>query len=191
MDLARSLGRNRYAYRTATLSATREAVHDQHFLEQLCQGNSSAWRELIDAWSPVLYNYLIYSTYRESDAQHLLQETFSRFANYVVNDILSPQSRSDLTIMIVSVAYRQSEEYQEQYGTPSFDIELERRHLDPIQHEFFVALNQLTLPIRQLLLLRYLIGLTVHELAAITGHNAANITLILRAVRLHFSQHKE
>jgi len=200
---ARFLGRGRNASRlsgASHLPTPHQMADEQHFLQQLAEGETAAWEELLVRWSPPLYNYLIYSTHNELDAQHLLQETFSTFANYVMNGICIPQSVTELTIMVGSLVYQQSDKYQKQHGAPSLDvvrgqgssepISSEPIPSEPIQREFLRALRQLTLPIRQLLLLYHCIGLTVGELAAITGYNVATITLIFRALLLHFSYHK-
>ncbi|MEZ4676865.1 MAG: sigma-70 family RNA polymerase sigma factor [Caldilineaceae bacterium] len=142
----------------------------------------TAWQQLIEFWSPRLYSYVVYSTHSEVDAQHLLQQAFAT----VVQSLVESTHVCDLTVIVVSALYRTVARYQQEFGAPSLDAEYLRALVNPGQPRFIDALKQLAPQVRQLLLLRYCVGLTVTELAPITGCSASALSALFRAATQHF-----
>lgn len=166
--------------------STDDLLADRAFLKGLCQGQSNAWLHLLEIWSPRLYSYVIYNTYSEDDAQALLQRTFSLVMRCVINEAPRLQTLSQLTVLLVSTLYRLILHYQQQFGIPLFDILHHQQPVDRLQQKFLATLQQLTPTVQQMLLLRYLVGLSVGELALITGYGIAAVVVILRTAALHF-----
>lgn len=165
---------------------TDELLADRAFLKGLCQGQSSAWLHLLELWSSRLYSYVIYNTYSADDAQALLQRAFSLVVRRVLNDPPRLQTLSQLTVLLVSTLYRLILHYQQQFGIPLFDTLPHQQPVNHLQQKFLATLQQLTPTVQQMLLLRYLVGLSVGELALITGYGIAAVVVILRTAALHF-----
>ncbi len=163
-----------------------EVVADRAFLRGLCQGQSDAWCHLLEIWSPRLYSYVFYNTYTEGDAQALLQRTFAIVMQRVINDTQRLESFSQLSVLLVSTLYNLILHYQQQFGVPLFAARHPQQQFDRHRQKFLATLQQLTPTVQQLLLLRYLVGLSVDELALITGYGIAAVVVILRAAALHF-----
>lgn len=177
-----------YRHRQNKLSGAATEYSEEQFLLDLADGNQNAWQTVLEIWSPHLYPFLLYSTHCAADAEDLLEQTFCAVVQTVMQQTFCPQSASELKVLIASTLYRRVTAYHEQSGTPTLCVSLPSEPLSALQKKFLNALEQLALPVRQLLLMRYLIGVSVHELAAITGYSAANIRLIIRMAALHFSQ---
>ncbi len=156
------------------------------FLSGLCQGKSNAWCHLLEIWSPRLYSYASYNTYTEGDAQALLQRTFTLVMQRLIQGKVRLQNLSQLTVLLVSTLYQLILHYQQQFGIPLFDARRHQQPFDHLQQKFLDTLQQLTPAVQQMLLLRYLVGISVGELALITGYGIAAVVAILRAASLHF-----
>ena len=159
---------------------------DRIFLNGLNQGKSAAWQQLLEIWSPRLYSYAFYNTYTIGDAQALLQRTFTLVMQRVIHSTFRLQHLSQLTVLLVSTLYRLILHYQQRFGNPLFDAHRHQQPVDPLQQKFMGTLQQLTPAVQQMLLLRYLVSLSVGELALITGYGIAAVVAILRAASLHF-----
>lgn len=177
----------RYRHRQDELSGA-FAEYEEQFLLGLAEGNQDAWQALLEMWSPRLYPFLLYSTHCAADAEELLQQTFCTVVQMVMQQTFCPQSAVELKVLIASTLYRCVTTYHKENGTPPLRGPFSRELSLSLQKKFFSALEQLALPVRQLLLMRYLIGISISELAAITGYSVANIRLIIRMASLHFSQ---
>jgi len=156
------------------------------FLQELCQGQAAAWQQLVALWSPRLYSYVSYNTYSIDDAQALLQQTFSFVMQRLINHAEQPKNLAQLTILLVSTLYRLILQYQQSFGVPLFDHRHAPPPLDPQQQKFIAALAQLAPPVQQLLLLRYLVGLSIGELASIIGFTPPTVIAIVQAAAQHF-----
>lgn len=160
--------------------------HDPKFVSQLCRGESRAWSQLIDHWCPHLYSYISYNTASESDARLLLHAILSE----LIHALIGARPMENLTTVIFSIAYQHTLRYRRQnpglllpkvrvgYGIDETDTDA--------QTNFLQRLHQFTPEMQQLLLLRYLCGVTVPELAQIVGQSEELLTKVLYRSRAYF-----
>ncbi len=163
-----------------------EVAADRAFLQRLCDGQATAWRQLLELWSPRLYSYVFYNTHSDVDAQTLLQRAFALVVQRVMNGTQRPQSSSALSVLLVSTLYRSIIHYQQQMGVPALDAARYLQAFDHTHQHFIATLRELTPIVQQLLLLRYLVGLSISELALTTGYSASAVAVIVRAATQHF-----
>ena len=160
--------------------------HDPKFVGQLSRGESRAWSQLIDHWSPHLYSYVGYNTANEADARLLLHAILSE----VIHTLIGGRSLDNLTTFIFSIAYHQTLQYRRQ--NPGLLLPKGRlgygasETSNDAQNNFLQRLHQFTPEMQQILLLRYLCGVTVPELARIVGQSEELLTKVLYRSRVYF-----
>jgi DNA-directed RNA polymerase specialized sigma24 family protein len=159
---------------------------DQALLQRLCDGQATAWRQLLELWSPRLYSYVFYNTHSDADAQVLLQKAFALVVQRVMHGTQRPQSSSALSVLLVATVYRSIMQYQQQMGVPALDAARYLQAFDRTHQHFIAALRELAPIVQQLLLLRYLVSLSINELALVTGYSASAVAVIVRAATQHF-----
>lgn len=149
---------------------------DAALLRALRSGQAAAWQAFLNQWSPRLYTYTLYNTHSETDAQQLLQSVFS----LVTRTILQSNHKFDLTTLLVAALYRAVVDYQDRQGLPPLSAASPAQYPTTAQVQFFQSMNKLAPSIRHVLLLRHIIGLSLHELAAITGHSLGTLRTMLQ-----------
>lgn len=162
--------------------------HDAKFVGQLCRGESRAWSQLIDHWSPHLYSYVSYNAASEADTRALLRAILSE----VIQTLIGARPIHNLTTLIFSIAYQHTLRYRRQnpellpprgrlvYGAGETS--------NDAQSNFLQRLHQFTPEMQQILLLRYLCGVTLPELAQIVGQSEELLTKVLYRTRVYFQQ---
>jgi RNA polymerase sigma factor (sigma-70 family) len=177
--------RNPYAPGGTGQRNSQSAPATQEFLRNLAEGHPAAWRQLLESISHRFYSYVYYNTHSEVDAQELLQAAFVQLAPLLMGRLQPLQTLSQLTVLIASTIYRYVIDYQRRWGAPAVTALSGRTEIDNAD-PFWQRLPQLSPNVRQLLLLRYLIGLTVAEVAAVTGYAPNAIIAMLRTAQQHF-----
>lgn len=157
--------------------------HDTAFLQRLQEGDQEAWAALVEEWSPRLYNYLMYNTRSEEDAQDVLSETLLG----LVQSIRTFDGNVTLTTFIYSIAYRKVADYwrrsKETYELPGW---LSTAGPTSMRIELVEALAELPEQAQQALLLRYHVGLSVAEIAEVLGRSYKATESLLSRVRRQF-----
>lgn len=158
---------------------------DAKFVGQLCSGEARAWSQLVEHWSPHLYSYVSYNVATEADARLLLHAILSE----VIQTLIGAWATDNLTTLIFSIAYKHLLRYRRQNP----DLWSPRGRLvqnagevgNDQQSNFLQRLRQFTPEMQQILLLRYLCGVTVPELAQIVGQSEELLTKVLYRTRFH------
>ncbi|MEZ4726395.1 MAG: hypothetical protein R3E79_04600 [Caldilineaceae bacterium] len=125
----------------------------------------------MNRWSPRLYSYISYNVGDEVAARNLIRLILSD----VIQAIISTPRIPNLTILIFSVAYRHVLHHLRH--TPGYSTTKPQRPLQTHAAEsdqginFLSRFRQMSPEIQQVLLLRYLCGVTVPELVQITGQS--------------------
>lgn len=154
---------------------------DTKFIGRLCTGDSTAWLQLVNHWSPRLYSYVIYNTESEIAARKVIHAILSE----VVQTILSSPCSGNLTILIFSIAYRHVLYYCRQHPTPTppklrRSVDATAADSDPGTN-FLAGFRQFSPETQQILLLRYLCGVTLPELAQVVGQSEERLARTLHA----------
>ena len=157
--------------------------HDAKFLQRLKDGDSEAWEALIDEWSPRLYNYLMYNTRNEDDAQDVLSETLLG----LVQSIRTFDGNVTLNTFIYAIAYRKVADYWRR-SRETYELPLWLSTAGPTSSrlELYEALSELPEQAQQALLLRYYVGLSVAEIADVLGRSYKATESLLSRVRRQF-----
>lgn len=157
--------------------------HDTALLQRLKDGDQEAWAALVDEWSPKLYNYLMYNTRNQDDAQDVLSETLLG----LVQSIRTFDGNASLKTFIYSIAYRKVADYwrrsRETYELPAW---LSVAGPSSTRLEVDEALDELSEQGQQALLLRYHDGLSVAEIAEVLGRSYKATESLLSRVRRQF-----
>ncbi|MBX3013665.1 MAG: RNA polymerase sigma factor [Caldilineaceae bacterium] len=150
------------------------AQAEAHFLARLQAGDLRAWEEFVATWSPALYTYFFYNTQSTEITQAILQETLCR----CVHSVASVDGNRPLRALIYTIAYQRLVEHWAGYGAnpPPQPLRLP---------QLFVALGHLPQRAKQALLLRYLVGLSLTEIAIILGHTHHGTRSLLAQARHH------
>ena len=156
---------------------------DQEFLYRLQEGDPVAWEQFMDKWNPKLYNYMLYNTRTEEDAQDVLSDTLLG----IVQSIKNFDGNVNLSTFIYSIAYRKVADYyrrsKQTYELPAF---LTTAGPSSMGVELQEALAKLPEQPQQALLLRYHVGLSVAEIAEVLGRSYKGTESLLSRVRRQF-----
>lgn len=157
--------------------------HDAAFLQKLQAGDQLAWSTLVEEWGPRLYNYLVYNTRSEDDAQDVLSETMMG----LVQSIRTFDGNVTLATFIYSIAYRKVADYwRRSQQTVELPASLSVAGPSLTRIELAEALDELPELAQQVLLLRYHVGLSVAEIAEILGRSYKATESLLSRVRSQF-----
>ena len=160
--------------------------HDAKFVGQLCSGESRAWSQLVEHWSPHLYSYVSYNVATEADARVLLHAILSE----VIQTLIGACAMDNLTTLIFSIAYKHVLRYRRQnpdlLSPRGRQVQGTGEIGNDQQSNFLQRLRQFTPEMQQILLLRYLCGVTVPELAQIVGQSEDLLTKVLYRSRAYF-----
>lgn len=141
---------------------------DLRLLHQLQRGENAAWSEVTRDYSPRLFAYLRQNVRASEDAEDLLSETLAAAVRSIVNF----DGRATLSTYLYAIANRKVADYwRRAQHTTSLDSE--DSPIDVISREpdlqekmiFEEAMRSLPEASRQVLLLRYHVGLSVEEIA--------------------------
>lgn len=155
------------------------------FVRQLCNGDGNAWVQLLDDWSPRLYSYVSYNVTNEADVRKLIRLILSE----LIQTMMSAQPVENLTVVIFALAYQQLLHYRRHAPDPFVESAWLRHQGgiagDTLPPWFRQHLQQFSPEVQQLLLLRYLCGVTLPELAQIVGQSEELLTKILYRTRFY------
>lgn len=156
---------------------------DANFVRQLCDGEGDAWMQLLDHWSPHLYSYVSYNVVTEADVRRLMRLILSE----LIQTLIGGQAIENLTVVIFRIAYRHLLRYRRQapdpFGHPLWQRKQVAATGEALPNYFFQHLQQFSSEVQQLLLLRYVCGVTLPELAAIVGQPEELLTRLLYRTR--------
>ncbi len=156
-------------------------------IDRLYNGEPAAWLRLVERWSPRLYSYIIYNVVSETEAQKLMYLIFAEAIQAIVGSLRV----ANLTILFFSIAHHHV-------------LHQRSRHANSLPHQqhptqpataggeappanFLYTFHQFAPEVQQVLLLRYLCGISLPEIAQIVGQPEALLTntIVGAAQRLH------
>jgi len=156
---------------------------ETNFARQLCNGDGDAWVQLLDQWSPHLYSYVSFNVVQEADVRRLMRLILSE----LIQTLVGEQPLEHLTIVIFRIAYRHLLRYRRQAPDPFANPLWQRKQAaatgEALPGYFFQHLQRFSPEVQQLLLLRYVCGVTLPELAAIVGQSEDLLTRLLYRTR--------
>ncbi len=152
-------------------------------LRRLREGDNSAWTQLTQVYSPRLYAYLRRNLPAANDAEDALSETMLA----AVRAIPSFDGRVSLAAFLYSLAYRKMADYwRRQHATAPLNEAIAAGHLGGGSaerlafEELFDSLPEIS---RQVLLLRYQVGLSVSETAEVIERSYKGTESLLSRAR--------
>ncbi|MCB0109019.1 MAG: RNA polymerase sigma factor [Caldilineaceae bacterium] len=154
---------------------------DEEWVRRLQANDADAWSEfLVSDYSQRLYNYLRHKLPEEQDVEDILQETMTA----AVTAIQTFDGKAKLTTFLFSLAnYKVADFWRKRQVT----TELTDIHIDPGMNaesvEFVEILQKLREEHRQVLLMRYYVGLGVDEIARILGKTYKGAESLLSRAR--------
>lgn len=159
---------------------------DAILLQRLQRGDNDAWSTVIREYSPRLYGYLRQNLPTAEDAEDVLSETLAA----AVRAVRSFDGRAALSTFLYAIAYRKVADFwRRSTVTLSLDNQPEghevARHDPDVQErlEFESAINSLPEMSRQVLLLRYHVGLGVDEIAEVLDRSYKGTESLLSRAR--------
>lgn len=156
---------------------------DKEFLLRLQNGDAQAWEQLMDEWSPKLYNYMCYNTRTAEDAQDVLSDTWLG----LVQSIKNFDGNVNLSTFMYSIAYRKVADYwRRSKQTYELPLHISTAGPNSMGIELQEALAELPEQAQQALLLRYHVGLSVAEIAEVLGRSYKATESLLSRVRRQF-----
>lgn len=160
---------------------------DAQLLRRLQRGDNAAWTDVARTYGPRLFSYLRQNLPSADDAEDVLSETMAAAVRAVANF----DGRAALSTFLYSIAYRKVADYWRQTPhTVSLDNESAPVLLaakDPrIQERMDLeeALDRIPELSKQVLLLRYHVGLGVDELAEVLGRSYKGTESLLSRARM-------
>lgn len=146
------------------------AKTDPELLRRLQEGDNRAWEQLLDEWQGPLYQYLFNHLPTPENAYDVLQDTFEA----LVTAIKRFDGNVAISTFIYSIASRKSADfYRKRKVTGELTDFLSSEKLD-ISVDGIVfrdVLEAMQPQYREALLLRYKMGLSVSEMAAVLGRS--------------------
>lgn len=179
------------AARPAGHHAAERAVVDTEMALALVQrvkdGDSEAFGQLFDHYHPLVYPFIYRMVQQRQVAEDLTSDTFLRVLDKI--ERFTWQGR-DPGAWIMTIArnivydHQKKASTRREVRTPDFSLEADRQPAgsiasDPaaivvdqeINRELYTALGKLTGPQREVVILRFLHGLSTHQVAALMGEN--------------------
>jgi RNA polymerase sigma-70 factor (ECF subfamily) len=164
-------------------SSAASAGTDGVFLQRLQAGDNGAWTELTHAYGPRLYAYLRRNLPSAVDAEDALSETLLA----AVRAVPGFDGRVALSTFLYALAYRKMADFWrrrqatapllETVATPDSGVDGGERA------EFEAVLDSLPEISRQVLLLRYQVGLSVAEIAEVIDRSYKGAESLLSRAR--------
>jgi RNA polymerase sigma-70 factor (ECF subfamily) len=162
---------------------------DAELLKRLQLGDNAAWTEVTRVYGPRLYAYLRNSLPTADDTEDVLSETMAA----AVRAIRSFDGASALSTFLYSIAYRKAADFWRRSGpaTSSLDDQ-DAPALEPVAKgtdmqervQFLEVLDSLPEASRQVLLLRYEMGLGVDEIAQVIDRSYKGTESLLSRARM-------
>ena len=154
-------------------------------LQRLQAGEQAAWAELVAEQSPRLFRYLRHNLPTNADAEDALSETLMA----AVRALPSFDGGVSITAFLYSLAYRKVADF---WRKRSSTVELSETLAAPptteISAEFIDALDSLPEQLRQVLLLRYHVGLNVSEVAEVMDRSYKGAESLLSRARVQLRE---
>lgn len=160
------------------MASERERIFTQLLALRCRRGERDAWRELIAAWEPRLFYYVRRLVPQESDAWDVLQQTWlGAFEN--IRSLSDPKLLATWLYRIArnkAISHRRSRgaraaaELVEVVGEPAAADADDADALEAFESAEAVhrALDELSLPHREVLTLHFLQDLSIDQIAAVT-----------------------
>ncbi len=136
----------------------------QALLQRLQAGDEAAWSEFVAAESPRLFRYLRHNLPTAADAEDALSETMLA----AVRALPSFDGGVPTTAFLYAIAYRKMADFwRKRSATVELLDTVPAATVNDVSAEFVDALDSLPEQLRQALLLRYHVGLSVSEVAEV------------------------
>lgn len=150
-------------------------------LHRLQEGEEAAWVQMTHEYSPRLYAYLRRNLPNSADAEDALSETLLA----AVRSLRSFDGRVSLSAFLYSLAYRKMADFwrRRQDTAPLFETVVSREGSAAQKAEFEELLDSLPEISRQVLLLRYQVGLSVSEIAEVIERSYKGTESLLSRAR--------
>jgi RNA polymerase sigma-70 factor (ECF subfamily) len=161
---------------------------DAELLKRLQLGDNAAWTEVTRVYGPRLYAYLRNSLPTAADTEDVLGETMAA----AVRAIRSFDGASALSTFLYSIAYRKAADFWRR-STPTTSLDdQESPAFEPVAKgtdmqervQFMEVLDSLPEASRQVLLLRYDVGLGVDEIAKVIDRSYKGTESLLSRARM-------
>ena len=140
------------------------AASGRALLQRLQAGDEAAWSEFVAAESPRLFRYLRHNLPTAADAEDALSETMLA----AVRALPSFDGGVPTTAFLYAIAYRKMADFwRKRSATVELLDTVPAATVSDVSAEFVDALDSLPEQLRQALLLRYHVGLSVSEVAEV------------------------
>ncbi|MBK8051629.1 MAG: sigma-70 family RNA polymerase sigma factor [Anaerolineales bacterium] len=152
---------------------------DGDFLRRLQLGDNGAWTELTRDYSPRLFSYLRHNLPTSADAEDALSETMLA----AVRSLPNFDGKVAISTYLYSLAYRKVADFwrRRQHVTELTESAAVTEMRDEADLE--EALNELPEISKQVLLLRYQVGLSVSEIAEVIDRSYKGTESLLSRAR--------
>jgi len=159
---------------------------EEEFLRRLQEGDEKAWIELVKGEIALqLYNHMRHKLPTHHDVEEVLQETFSA----AVRAIQNFDGRVKLSTFLFSLAHHKMADFwRRRQVTTELSEAFVDSGLSQESIEFIEVLHRLKEEHRQVLLMRYHIGLGVDEIASILGKTYRGAESLLSRARAELRQ---
>jgi RNA polymerase sigma-70 factor (ECF subfamily) len=160
--------------------ATAVAGTDAEQLHRLQHGDDDAWAELCALYSPRLYQYLRHNLPTNQDAEDALSETLLAAVRALPNF----DGNVTLSAFLYALAYRKVADFwRRQRSAGELHDGIAAPAVQSDQTMFEEALDTLPETARQVLLLRYQVGLSVTEVAEVIERSYKGTESLLSRAR--------
>jgi len=160
-------------------------MKEARWVRRLCAEDATAWTQLIEHWSPRLYNYVFYNVATEADAQALMHAIFTEIVQVVVGSLRI----ANLTILLFATARQHVLRYRAQSAhvpPPTHPLLLSaERPTNQQLTSFWVCFQKFTLELQQILLLYYVCGVSLPEISQIVGRQEGELLRILQQAKYY------
>ncbi len=167
---------------------------DAELLKKLQRGDNAAWMQVTRDLSPRLYSYLRQNLPTAEDTEDVLSETMTAAVRAMANF----DGRAALSTFLYAIAFRKvADFYRRTPSTESLDSEsstvvLVSKELDLEDRMMFdEAMQSLPEHSRQVLLLRYHVGLGVDEIATVLDRSYKGTESLLSRARAQMREAME
>ena len=159
---------------------TAVAESEAELLRRLQQGENDAWTELCTLYSPRLYQYLRHNLPTAQDTEDALSETLLA----AVRALRTFDGKVTLATFLYALAYRKVADFwRRQRAIGELHEGLAAPAVSGDAGEFAAALDTLPEAARQVLLLRYHVGLSVGEVAEVIERSYKGTESLLSRAR--------
>jgi len=156
------------------------AEADHALLQRLRSGDEAAWAELVAAESPRLFRYLRNNLPTAADAEDALSETMLA----AVRALPTFDGGVPTTSFLYAIAYRKIADFwRKRAATVELSETLPAAAVGDVSTDFVDVLDSLPEQLRQALLLRYHVGLSVSEVAEVMDRSYKGAESLLSRAR--------